>query len=353
MKLVFFSPMLTQPASDHRTRILYTLLEGIADRGHSLVFVQPEGDNAVVLPFAEDFRYGIWNEARERIEMELADSSAYVVISGFEAGTDAVEWLFDQTVPARVFYDLDPWQTLHGLDASGSSPWIRSDQIPYFDLVFSIAGGPAIEPYSARYGAKEAVTLYESIDTANFHPRSPEDDFSCDLALVADRYPASEAVFENYLLVAARAVPSHRFIVFGEGWEGFDAWPDNVDLMPAGGALTRAAIYSSARIVLVPPGPHPIDYSLPYEVLEPAACGAACAVIDRPGLSEVFVPGVEIIVPESGADLVPFLTHVGDEHLHDFATNAEKRVLNDYVKLRQSTKFEQRVARKYYVGHNG
>ena len=58
-------------------------------------------------------------------------------------------------------------------------------------------------------------------------------------------------------------------------------------------------------------------------------------------------------MPESGADVVPFLTHVGDDHLHDFATNAEKRVLNDYVKLRQSTKFEQRVARKYYVGHNG
>lgn len=353
MKLVFFSPKLTCSASDHRCRILYTLLEGLADGGHRLVYVQPEGVDAVVLPFADDVRYGIWNEGRERIEAELAEASAYVVLSGFDAGADAVEWLFEQQVPARIFYDLDPWQTLQGLDASGAAPWLRADQVPYFDLIFSIASGPAIEPYTARYGAKEAMTLYESIDTANFHPRSPEDDFSCDLALVADRYPASEAVLEKYLLVAARAVPSHRFIVFGDGWEGFDAWPDNVDLMPAGGSQTRAAIYSSARIVLVPPGQNAIDYAMPYEVLEPAACGVACAVIDRPGLADVFEPGFEIIVPESGADIVPFLTHIGDEHLHEFATNAEKRVLNDYVKLRQSTKFEQRVARKYYVGHNG
>lgn len=353
MKLVFFGPTLTPAASDHRTRILYTLLEGIADRGHDLVYVQPEGDDAVVLPFAADLRYGVWNEARELMEQQLADASAYVVISGFGAGADAVEWLFDQPVPARVFYDLDPWVTLQGLDASGAAPWIRKDQIPYFDLIFSIAGGPAIEPYAQRYGAEEAMTLYESIDTAIFHPRSPEDDLSCDLALVADRYPASEAVLEKYLLVAARAVPSHRFIVFGDGWEGIDAWPDNVDLMASGNSQLRAVIYSSARIVLVPPGPQAIDYALPYEVLEAAACGAACAVVDRPGLADLFEPGLEIIVPESGADIVPYLTHIGDEHLRDFATNAEKRVQNDYLKLRQSTKFEQRVARKFYVGHHG
>lgn len=353
MKFVFFGSKLTRSSSDHRTRILYTLLEGIADRGHQIVFVQPEGDDAVVLPFATDSRYGVWTAARESVERELADASAYVVLSGFGAGVEAVEWLFDQPVPARVFYDLDPWITLQGLDATGAAPWLRKDQIPAFDLVFSIAGGPAIQPYAERYGAQEAVTLYESIDTAIFHPRSPEDDLSCDLALVADRYAASEAVLENYLLVAARALPSHRFIVFGDGWDGIDNWPGNVDLMLAGSAQLRADIYSSARIVLVPPGQHAIDYALPYEVLEPAACGAACAVIDCPGLSDVFEPGREIIVPERGADLVPFLSHVGDDHLRGLATNAEKRVLGDYVKLRQSTKFEQRVARKYYVGYHG
>lgn len=353
MKIVFFGPKLVRSASDQRTRILFTLLEGLRDRGHQLVYVQPAGDDAFVLPFATDLRYGGWNAARETIEGALADASAYVVCSGFDAGSDAVEWLFDQPVPARVFYDLDPWETLGSLDSGGAAPWLRADQIPYFDIVFSIAGGPGIEPFVSRYGARESATLYASIDTAVFHPRSPEDDFSCDLALVADRYPASEAVLENYLLVAARAVPSHRFVVFGDGWDAFEKWPDNVDLMASGDASTRAAIYSSARMVLVPPGQHAIDYAMPFELLEPAACGAACAVIDRPGLAAIFEPGTEIIVPESGADLVPYLAHAGDERLHAFATNAEKRVLDEYLKLRTSIRFEQLVARKFYVGYHG
>ena len=354
MKIVFFGSQLSTSRSDHRSRILFTLLEGTAEKGHHVVYFEPAGGEAHdVFSFVEFRPYASWDAARDSVEAECADASAVVVLSGFPEGPAAVEFLMEQPVPAAAFYDLDPWQTLNGFDADSAAPWVRSEQIGRFDIVFSIAGGPALDAYRSRWGAEEAQTLYEAIDTAVFHPRSPEPDIACDLALVADRSASTEAALESYLLPAARALPSHRFVVAGSGWDGTESWPDNIELVVAASPVDRAVIYSSARLVLVPVAQGGIDYALPLELLEPAACGAACAVVDRPGLDGMFARDEEILVPVSGADLVPYLTTIGDARLLKLANLAEKRALKDYCKLRIATKFEQRIARKFFRGHNG
>ena len=61
----------------------------------------------------------------------------------------------------------------------------------------------------------------------------------------------------------------------------------------------------------------------------------------------------EILVPASADDLVAYLTTYGDSRLAKIGNMAAKRVVADYTKLRASTKFEQRLARMYYRGHNG
>jgi hypothetical protein len=92
---------------------------------------------------------------------------------------------------------------------------------------------------------------------------------------------------------------------------------------------------------------------MPIELLEAAACGAACAVVDRPGLGDLFRIGEEIVVPSSGADLVPLLRANDDASLMRLGNLAEKRVVADFTKLRAATKFEQRLARMYYRGRAG
>ncbi len=354
MKIVFFGPSLSRSAADHRSRILLTLLEGVVDGGHHVVYVEPSGtEHPVTYPASKFVRYDTWEGARDTIETECADASAIVVVSGFPAGASAVEYLLELPVPARAYYELDPWQTLEGLESEGAAPWVRADQIPAFHIVFSIAGGPGADPFRGTWGAEEVVTLYEAIDSAIFHPRSPSDELACDLALVADRHAPAEAALEEFLLAAATELPSHRFLVSGNGWDGATSWPANVELLTAGNADARCTLYSSARVVLVAPADHPIDYALTADLLEPTACGAACAVVDRPGLASMFVPDKEILVPTSSADIVRYLTTIGDNDLLRIGNLAEKRVVLDYVKLRAGVKFEQRLARKFYRGHNG
>lgn len=353
MKIVFFGPTLSRSHADHRARVLSTLLEGVADRGHHIVYVAPEAKEEAAYPFLRFVTYEAWAGAREAVEAECRDASAVVVASGFAEGPAAVEWILDLQVPARAFYDLDPWQTLEAFDRTGAADWIRADQIPAFSIVLSLAGGPALEAYRATWGANEVIALYEAVDPAIWHPRSPDDELACDVVLVADHDAAAEATFDTFLVETARALPNHRFLVAGSGWKGAASWPANVELVPAGGAVTRATLYSSARLVLVPIGPDAIEYAMPVELLEPAACAAACVVVDRPGLADLFAPGEEILVPESAEDLIPYLTTVGDARIVRLGHLAEKRVVRDHVALRAATKFEQRLARMFYRGHNG
>jgi spore maturation protein CgeB len=355
MKIVFFGQPLERPRSAHHARVLFSLLEGVVDRGHHVVYFEPEGEpHGNTYPFLNFVRYADWTSARDAVEAELVDASAVVVLSGFPGGHAATEWLLERNVPAHAYYELDPWETLGAFDSEGAAPWIRADQIAAFDIVFSLAGGPAVEAFRDRWAAEEVVTLYETIDTAVFHPRQVVEDVACDLLLVGDRAPSVEAAVETFLLETARARPSDRFLIAGAGWDGASSsWPENVELVESGGAEWRATLFSSARLVLVPVGPGSIDYAMPIELLEPAACGAACAVVDRPGLTDFFKPGDELVVPQSGADLVPYLSRNGDGDLLRLGNLAEKRVLKDYFKLRTATKFEQRLARQYFRGHNG
>lgn len=354
MKIVFFGPSFDRTQSGHSWRILHTLLEGIVDRGHHVVYFEPGGEGpGNTFPLSKLVHYASWDEARLAVEGESDEASALLVCSGFPEGHAAVDWLLDLPVPAHVYYELDPWETLNAFDAEGAAPWVRADQVPAFDMVFSIAGGPAVEAFRTRWGAGEALALYEAIDPAVFHRRSPDTELACDLALVADRNAASEATFDTYLLETARALPNHRFLVSGRGWEGAGSWPDNLMLVPAGNADLRATIYSSARAVLVPIGAHAIDHAMPIELLEPAACTSACVVVDRPGLAGLFRPNEEIFVPERVADLAPFLTTYGDDAMQRLGNRAAKRVILEYGKLPTATKFEQRVARRFYRGTNG
>lgn len=355
MKIVFFGSTFSYPPVDRASRVLSTLVEGIADQGHHLVYFERSGSDAPPnLPFCRFETFDAWRDGKAAFERELADASALVVLSGFEPGPEAIDWLLEYPVPARVYYDLDPWATFAAFDESGASSALRADQIPSFDIVFSIAGGEGTSAFRTKYGAPEAVTMYECIDMAIYHARSPIDELACDLALVADRSDRAEEAFDEFLLTSAKALPDHRFIVAGAGWGSPATWPENVELYEnVQSPVDRATLYSSARLALIPRTDDEVDFALPADLLEAAACSTACAVVDRPGLATMFKPGEEILVPATGADLVPYLTTYAGATLLRLGNLAEKRVLKDYFKLRTATKFEQYVARKFYIGHNG
>jgi spore maturation protein CgeB len=349
MKLIFFGPSLSSPSSGAPARVLKGLLPGVADRGHQVVYFEPsrDGGTATESTYARIQRYDRWDGVKRLVESEVEHASAVVVTTGFSGGPAGVEWLLDLDVPARVYYSVDPWAELRAFETDGASPWLRADQVEAFDLVFSLAGGPAIDAFASTWGAKEVAPLYETLDPAVFFPHKPEPEAVSDVALVGDSDGTIDGIVDAYIVNAAHALPSHRFVVAGKGWSTA-SWPDNVEIVEAEGDDGKALVYSSARMVLVPVAKGAVDYALPPELLEPVACTTTCAVIDRPGLDEFFVPGKEILVPGSAQDLVGYLTTMDESTLRAMANNAAKRMLEKYSKLPRSRQFEQRVAKKFF-----
>jgi hypothetical protein len=152
---------------------------------------------------------------------------------------------------------------------------------------------------------------------------------------------------DEYVLSTALALPTHRFVIAGSGWDA-SAWPENLELLTAAGEHEKAIIYSSARLVLVPVMAKSIDHALPPELLEPVACNTTCIALDRPGLAGFFTPDREILVPSSARDLIGYLTSYDEASLLAMANNAAKRLLEKYAKLPRSRQFEQRVAKKFF-----
>jgi spore maturation protein CgeB len=330
-------------------RALRSLLPGVADRGHQVVYFESarDGGSGPESTYARIHRYEDWESTKRLVESEVEHSSAMVVASGFAPGATGVEWLLDLDVPARIYYSLEPWAELHAFESEGASPWIKAEQLEAFDLVFSLAGGPALTEFKSRWNAKEVAPLYETIDPAAYFPRKPEPEAVSDIALVADHDRGVAEVADRFLIEAALALPANRFIVAGKGWSA-TSWPDNVVLFEALDDDGRALVYSSARIVLVPIAPGSVDYALPSELLEPVACNTVCAAIDRPGLAGFFTPDKEILVPADSKDLVRYLTSYEETRLLSIANSAEKRLLEHYAKLPRSRQFEQRVAKKFF-----
>ena len=349
MKLLFFGTTLTSHSSRH-ARILQTLLRGVADLGHHVVFVEskPEKAESTDSTFCKVLRYDDWEGVKVRIAKEAQTASAIIVTDGFAEGPGAINWLWDLAVPAYVYYSLDPWATLDSLASDGATATLRAEQISQFDLVFSIAGGAAADAFLTRWNAAEIVPLYESIDTAEFFPRQPVDRLICDLALVADRDSAVQGVVESFVLEAAKELPGHRFVVAGKGWENAGSWPDNVTRVGEANLETRAQIYSSTRLALIPVTSDSVDYSLPIELLEATACSAPCAVISRPGIADLFERNREILIPDTTADLIPYLRDYADAEMVALGHEANKALLLKYAKLQAARRFEQRVARKFF-----
>jgi hypothetical protein len=348
MKLVFFGTSLDR-ASGHHGRVLRVLFDGLAGRGHHLVFFAsgpaghpPEADYKLV-------HEPDWTKARAVAEAECETAAAVIVTSGFAAGHEAVDWLLDIAPRAKVYYDLDPWQTLAGFKSEGAAPWVRAEQIPLFDLVLSLAGGEATSSFKERWGAQVVATAYEAIDPATFYPRAPQNAYVSDMALVAGEDAVEASVADEWVAATARALPGYRFLLAGRGW-GERSWPDNVAVIEEDDPETRANVYSSARLVLVPKHRGSVELAMPPELLEPTACAAACVVLDRPGLAELFEPDTELLLPASPRDLLPFLTSFGGSRLGEIGNNGQKRVLLKYAKLPRSRQVEQLIAREFFGG---
>src|SRR5690606_37392956 len=207
------------------------------------------------------------------------------------------------------FWDVDAPATLDRLQSGPADPFVRLT--PRYDVVFTYGGGPLVRQRYLQYGARTCVGIYNALDPETHH-RVPEDPrFVGALGFLGNRLPDREARVDEFLVRAAAALPDQRFLLGGSGWHD-KPLPDNVSCL--GHVFTRdhnafnstpLATLNINRSSMVSYG-----YSPATRVFEAAGAGA-CIISDSwEGIEHFLEPGVEILLADSGDEVVDQLRHL-------------------------------------------
>jgi spore maturation protein CgeB len=315
-------------------------------RGHRITFLerdQPwyaENRDLPSPPYARAEIYASLEELKERFSEEVRRADFVMVGSFVPDGVAVGEWVTHTCRGLSMFYDIDTPVTLAGLE-NGETPYLAPALIPRYDLYLSVTGGPTLERIRKQYGARHVGALYCSGDPELYFQQQAETRW--DLGYVgtcsADRRPVLEAL----LVEAARRRPRMRFAVAGPHCpDDTLAWPDNVQRIQHLVPDIHRAFYNRQRFTLNVTRADMVaaGYSPSTRLFEAAASGTPLISDYWEGLESFFVPGEEVLLARSTADVLRFLTCTSEDQRRSIGRRARARVLAEHTAAHRAMQLE-------------
>jgi spore maturation protein CgeB len=267
-----------------------------------------------------------------------------VVLGSFvQDGVAVAGWLQAIARGVTVFYDIDTPVTLAKL-ARGDHEYLSPDVIPPFDCYLSFAGGSSLTHLEGRYGAKRVRALYCAVDPEIYRPLPLSAHF--DLGYLGTYSADRQRAVEQLLIEPARALPERAFVVAGPQYPADLAWPTNVAHLDHVPPDRHPEFYNRLRFTLNVTRAEMLEagWSPSVRLFEAAACGIPIISDDWPGLGDFLVPGEEILVAHSTAEMVQHLTTVSAEERARIAAAARNRVLSTHTATCRARQFESHLA---------
>jgi spore maturation protein CgeB len=351
LQIVIFGLSITSTWGNGHANTFRALARALHNRGHHIVFFEKDVEwyaSNRDLPdpgFCELKLYTDWQQALPIVRRELRSADVAMVGSYFPDAIAAIDEMLESSAAVRTFYDIDTPITVAALRERGGCDYLRGSQLAGLDVYFSFTGGPMLDELQNRFGVRRAVPLYCSFDPERYriHPRSQR--FSCAMSYMGTYAPDRQPKLEEYLFGAARGLPDEQFIVAGPQYPKGLKWPRNVRHIVHLNPRWHPHLYSSSRLTLNITRREMVmaGYSPSVRLFEAAACGAAIASDNWPGLDEFFIPGREILLPASGAELLRYLRELSEAELREIGLAAQARVLAAHTSQRRAQEFEHEV----------
>jgi spore maturation protein CgeB len=238
-----------------------------------------------------------------------------------------------------AFWDVDAPATLARVEADPKDPFRQL--IHKYDYIFTYGGGQPIADHYSRLGAKACFAIYNGLDPETHHPVDPDQELRCDLAFVGHRLPDREARVEEFFLAAATLAPDLSFVLGGEGWEG-KPLPKNVRWIGHVGSECHNRVNCSARMVLNVnrDSMARIGFSPPTRIFEAAGTGS-CVITDYwEGIETFFVPGSEILLARSAAEVVAHLRRFGRHEAARIGKAMRERAIGEHTYARRAAQLD-------------
>jgi spore maturation protein CgeB len=229
-----------------------------------------------------------------------------------------------------VFWDVDAPATLDRLAMNPDDAFHQL--VPRYDAVFTYGGGEPVRRAYKAFGARECVPIYNALDPSTHFPVQADSRFAGELGFLGNRLPDREARVEDFFIAPAAALPGHRFVLGGSGW---DDKPLPANIQYVGHVYTRDhnAFNCSTRVVLNISRDSMARYgfSPATRVFEAAGAGA-CLVTDAwEGIEQFLTPDREVLVAGNGEAVVEQLHRVDAATARRIGAAARRRVLASHT----------------------
>ena len=337
MKLVVFGLTVSSSWGNGHATLWRGLIRALERRGHDVVFFERDA------PYYAEHRdlsdlgeallvlYPDWESVRLRALGHLLDADVAMVTSYCPDARAAADLIAEQG-HVSVFYDLDTPVTLARLAAGETVDYLPKEGLSRFDLVLSYTGGEALTRLRTDLGARRTAPLYGHVDPDEHRPEPRDPRYACDLSYLGTYAKDRQAEVERLFLGPARARPDARFVLGGSGYPQDFPWTPNiwfVQHLPPG---EHAPFFSSSRLTLnvTRRDMAAMGWCPSGRLFEAAACGAPILTDAWAGLEDFFAPGAEVLVAQSGADVLAAMD-MPDGELGRLGRAARERVLDEHT----------------------
>jgi spore maturation protein CgeB len=322
------------------------LVRALAERGHDIVFLErdvpwyAENRDAPAPAGCRTELYGSTEELADRFSADVAEADVVLVGSYVPDGIRVARWATDRA-RLSAFWDIDTPVTLAALER-GDCDYLDDRLVATFDLYLSFTGGPTLRRIERQWGSPGAAAFYCLVDHERYQPVDAETVY--DLGYLgtygADRQPALDRLqFEP-----ARRRPELQAVVAGPQYPPDLQWPPNVARRDHVAPADHAAFYCSQRLTVNVTRADMVraGWSPSVRLFEAAACAVPVISDVWPGIEDFFVPGDEILLGSSAADVLAALD-LPHAELSAVGERARRRALAEHTAERRAEQFESLV----------
>jgi spore maturation protein CgeB len=337
VKIVIFGLTMSSSWGNGHATLWRGLCKHLVRLGHDVVFFEKDvpyyagARDLFELPGGHLELYGNWADVRQRARLETQDADAVILTSYCPDAADVTALIFD-TNALRVFYDLDTPVTLARLGTGETVSYIGPDGLAGFDLVLSFTGGERVfQEFRRLLGAQRIEALYGHVDPDIHRPAASQPHYRADLSYLGTYSQDRQGALDTLFVTPARSRPNLRFLIGGAQYPADFPWSPNVFFVRHLPPSEHAAFFASSRMTLnvTRKAMAEMGWCPSGRLFEAAACGAPLLSDSWEGIEDFFQPGDEILLADSGDDVLAAF-ELEDRELQRMATRARERTLAEH-----------------------
>lgn len=352
LNIIFFGLSITSSWGNGHATTFRGLIKALAARGHSVTFFEKDVPwYAANRDFAEPpfCRTVLYQSPADLAPYEKKIADADLVVMGSYVG-DArkiANRIVELNPACFAFYDIDTPVTIAKME-NDDFEYLHPEMIPDFDIYLSFTGGPVLDRLENEFGARKARPLYCSVDTNIYYPEvgvenfiETDSPFQYTLGYLGTYSEDRQPSLQSLLVDPAKQLSEARFCVAGAQYPEDLAWPTNVERVEHIPPHQHRKFYNAQRFTLNITRQDMLrtGYAPSVRLFEAGACGTPVISDNWPGIEEFFTVGTDILVAETGDDVLRHLAMAEDER-RELGRSLQENILASHTAAHRAFEIE-------------